>query len=146
MLSVVSSLVRSIASSTVLGAGGAAVSEPAEFIVNGGFATDTDWTKGAGWTIAAGVAANSGTSGTLVSAAFPQALIPGQSYTLSVLFGNALLGSIIVRLLPSAQTISNTALDGAQAFPFTASAADTQVRFSCLDAVAYTLDNVSLVP
>jgi hypothetical protein len=32
----------------------------AEMVTNGGFAADTDWTKGTGWTIAAGVASSDG--------------------------------------------------------------------------------------
>ena len=36
---------------------GGGASEPGEpFVANGGFDTDTDWTKGDGWTIAGGVA------------------------------------------------------------------------------------------
>ncbi len=34
-------------------------------IVNGTFAADTDWTKGANWVIAAGVASHTGTTGNL---------------------------------------------------------------------------------
>ena len=46
-----------------------------DLIVNGGFAADTDWTKGAGWTIAAGVAtATGGISTDLTAAVAPLTL------------------------------------------------------------------------
>lgn len=38
------------------------MAESDELLVNGGFDTDTDWDKGTGWTIAAGVASSSGTN------------------------------------------------------------------------------------
>lgn len=41
----------------------------AEQVVNGGFDADTDWTKGAGWTIAAGVAAGAATTDFLTASA-----------------------------------------------------------------------------
>jgi hypothetical protein len=45
----------------VAGATNPAVALGREWVVNGGFDTDTDWTKGTGWTIAAGVASCDGT-------------------------------------------------------------------------------------
>ena len=52
-----------------------AVGTPATFgadvIVNGGFAADTNWTKGAGWTIAAGVATGTAATGDLTAAVAP---------------------------------------------------------------------------
>ena len=43
----------------------------ADAIVNGGFGADTDWTKGSGWTIAAGVASASAASSTLTQTTPP---------------------------------------------------------------------------
>lgn len=50
---------------------------------NGTFASDTAWTKGAGWSIAAGVATAAGAISTTISQTAPTALIPGQTYSVS---------------------------------------------------------------
>lgn len=49
-------------------------------VTNGTFATDTDWTKGAGWTIAAGVATATGAISTAISQTAPVTLVEGQAY------------------------------------------------------------------
>lgn len=51
---------------------------PVELVTNGDFAVDANWTKGTGWTIAAGVASNSGSIGTLTQSSV---LTVGKSYT-----------------------------------------------------------------
>ncbi len=61
------------------------VYEGTDRITNGTFATDTDWTKGAGWTIAAGVATATGAISTALSqtanTSFP--IIANQQYLLT---------------------------------------------------------------
>lgn len=52
-----------------------------DVIVNGGFGADTDWNKGAGWSIAAGVASASAASSNL-SAAIPP-LVAGKFYLIT---------------------------------------------------------------
>lgn len=52
-----------------------------DYVTNGTFATDTVWTKGAGWVIAAGVATATLASSDLEETLSPT-LMPGQSYTL----------------------------------------------------------------
>jgi hypothetical protein len=54
--------------------------ESADPVTNGAFATDTDWTKGAGWTIAAGVATATGAISTSLSQTAAYQLIEGRSY------------------------------------------------------------------
>lgn len=49
-------------------------------VTNGTFATDTDWTKGAGWTIGAGVATAAGAISTAISQTAPVTLVGGQAY------------------------------------------------------------------
>lgn len=52
-----------------------------EELTNGSFTTDTDWTKGAGWTIAGGVAAGTGPSGSVLSQ--EPTLIEGDTYRIT---------------------------------------------------------------
>lgn len=54
-----------------------------ELITNGTFDTDTDWTKGTGWTISGGKANNSGSTGALQSLAYVGA-IAGEEYIVSL--------------------------------------------------------------
>lgn len=49
-------------------------------VTNGTFATDTIWTKGAGWTIAAGVATATGAISTAISQTATATLVQGQAY------------------------------------------------------------------
>ena len=51
-----------------------------ELVTNGSFTTDTDWTKGAGWTISGGAANASSASGILLQAV---AVVSGRSYRVS---------------------------------------------------------------
>lgn len=50
------------------------------YVTNGDFATDTIWTKGAGWTIAAGVATATGAISTAISETAATPILAGQSY------------------------------------------------------------------
>jgi len=50
-------------------------------VTNGTFATDTDWTKGAGWTIGAGVATATGAISTAISQTSPVTFVEGQAYS-----------------------------------------------------------------
>jgi len=50
---------------------------------NGTFATDTDWTKGAGWTIGAGVATAAGAISTAISQTSAVTLVQGVAYSVT---------------------------------------------------------------
>ena len=54
-----------------------------EIAQNGSFTTDTLWTKGAGWTIAAGVATATGAISTAISQAPVLAVLAGQAYAVT---------------------------------------------------------------
>lgn len=58
------------------------VLEGPEIVVNGSLASDTVWTKGNGWTIAAGSAEKAATSSSSLSQS--AALVPGQTYKVSM--------------------------------------------------------------
>lgn len=51
------------------------------YVTNSDFATDTIWTKGAGWTIGSGVATAAGAISTAISQIANSPIIQGQSYT-----------------------------------------------------------------
>lgn len=54
-----------------------------ESVANGNFATDTIWTKGSGWTIAAGVATATGAISTAISQTSLITLVAGQAYAVT---------------------------------------------------------------
>lgn len=72
------------------GAAVAAVTLGAELVVNGGFGSDTDWTKDAGWTIGSGVASKALGS----SAAIYQAILVDGNWYYIFFTVNAVSGSI----------------------------------------------------
>ena len=55
----------------------------AEYVTNGGFGSDTSWTKGTGWTISAGVATAAGAISTALSQTSAITLIAGYTYTIT---------------------------------------------------------------
>lgn len=57
--------------------------DPEELIVNGGFATDSDWAKGSFWTIAAGVAKRSAGAASNLSQNLSGKVKPGHTYRLT---------------------------------------------------------------
>jgi hypothetical protein len=145
----VRSLVRSLARAVVRGSPAAAEEEPAQFITNGGFAADTNWTKGAGWTIAAGVAANSGAAGTLSQdfGALVAALINGNSYVLTFDLVNVVGGDITATLTGGAGSqVFTASATGLVTHNITATDARTMLAIRSVDGDAITVDNVSLVP
>lgn len=64
------------------GGKGLLVADGIERVVNGGFATDSDWTKGTGWTIAGGMATKAAGTGADLSQA--AGLIAGAFYRITV--------------------------------------------------------------
>lgn len=76
-------------------------------VVNGDFATDTVWTKGAGWTISGGVANASVASADLSQTASP-AIVQGQSYTVTYTVTRS-AGSVTPNIGGTAGTTRSTA-------------------------------------
>lgn len=70
----------------------------AEYVTNGTFSSDTAWTKGTGWTIAAGVATATGAISTPLSQTLAIALIPGYSYSVTFTTSSVTAGTIQVSL------------------------------------------------
>lgn len=123
--------------------------EPEQFITNGAFAADTDWTKGAGWTISAGAASSDGSVGQLSQnfGALVAPLTNGNGYTLSYTLTNANGGMVTATLSGGAGSQAfSTSSAGAISHPVTATDARTTISFQSIDAEPIAVDNVSLVP
>jgi len=67
-----------------------------ELLVNGEFATDTVWTKGAGWTISGGVATCT-TPGVTSSLSQPIAFIPGRTYRVVIVVSSMAAAALVPR-------------------------------------------------
>lgn len=110
-----------------------------EIVQNGNFATDTIWTKGAGWTIGAGVATATGAISTALSQVPVLTVVAGQAYAVTYTITRSAGG-----LIPS--------IGGQNGVERTASgtyreiiiaAASTPISFTG-NAFTGTLDNVSI--
>lgn len=73
----------------------ASKSELTNLVTNGGFTTDTSWTKGPGWTIAAGVAHSDGLrAGDADISQVPSKIVPYQAYLVTFTVSNRSAGSV----------------------------------------------------
>ena len=151
MTSIVSSIVRSIVSGITGSSGGAVELPPevAQFIINGPFAADTDWGKGMGWTIAAGVATCAPEGAGTLSQTMEDGLRIGNSYDFSIdIVANPSGG--VVRIVVGAQTIYSLATDpGTLSFTFISTTTSDAfgIRLPNGDEeLGMVIDNVSLVP
>src|SRR3990167_2893172 len=111
----------------------------ADVVVNGAFAADTDWSKGAGWTIAGGVGVATAATSDLTAVVAP--LTTGAWYqtvfTIAAFTGgtvNVKLGTAVFPTHGSAATFTETGRATSTALAFTAAAATLDV------------DNFSAVP
>ena len=71
---------------------GGATTNTIEKIINGGFTADSDWTKGTGWAIAAGVASKS--AGTASNLSQADAVVQTASYDVEFTISNYVAGSV----------------------------------------------------
>ena len=76
-----------------------------ELVTNGGFATDTDWTKGTGWTIGSGVATKTAGTASVLSQAI--SLTAGKTYFVTYQITRT-AGSVTARFT-GGTTVSGTA-------------------------------------
>jgi len=112
------------------------------YVTNGDFATDTIWTKGAGWTIGSGVATATGAISTAISQTANATLIQGQSYTVTYTV-TVSAGSIVPAI--GGQT-GPTAHNASGTFSETITAGATQLIAFTGTGFTGTLDNVSVKP
>ncbi len=112
----------------------------AEYVTNGAFASDTDWTKGTGWTIAAGVATATGAISTVLSQTSAITLIAGRTYTLTFTVTSFTAGTVT----PSVGGTAGTARGSAATFTETIVASTTQVLAFTGAGFTGSIDNVTV--
>ncbi len=111
-------------------------------VTNGTFASDTGWTKGVGWTIAAGVADSDGTQEAVSDLSQTPTLVDGVSYILSFVMTRSagtitpIVGGTTGTVRSTADTFTETIVAGAT---------DTLVFRASADFVG-TIDTVTLTP
>jgi len=121
---------------------GGRLAEGPDTAVNGGFAADTDWTKGTGWTIGSGVATK--TAGTAASLDQAQTLAAGTAYVIRADITRT-AGTLTPRFT-GGTTVNGPAFNatGAINVVIVAAAGNTTLGFNGDAAFAGTVDNVSL--
>lgn len=110
-----------------------------EYSTNGTFDTDTDWTKGAGWTIASGVADAAGAISTSLTQDTAIPIIEGESYTLTFTVTRDAGG-----IIPNVGGTAGTERTAAGTYTETFIAGSTQVLDFEGNAFTGTIDNVKL--
>lgn len=108
-----------------------------DVVVNGGFATDTDWTKGTGWTIAGGVAVATAATGFLTAAVPP--LTVGTWIQTTYTIAGYVSGT--VQLVPG--NIGNVARTANGTYTETQRIGTTGLLFNPTVALTATIDNVT---
>jgi len=112
-----------------------------QHVANGTFATDTIWTKGAGWTIAAGVATATGAISTAISQASTVTVLQGQAYTVTMTITRSAGG-----LIPSIGGTNGTERTSSGTYVETIIAGSTQTISFTGNAFTGTLDTVTVTP
>jgi hypothetical protein len=138
-------MMRSTAGSFLSDISATSLVEPPEMVVNGGFDTDTDWGKGAGWSISDGVISVDGTQTSNSNLTQTLSTVLGQTYAIRVkvlarsggasayfYWGTTSFGSITQ---PGEYTFYRTWLGGTPILYFTVNA-----------GVTITMDDISVVP
>lgn len=113
-----------------------------ELASNGRFATDSDWTKGTGWTIASGVATKAAGTASVISQSVT--LTAGKHYV--VFFTMTRTAGTLTPQVTGGTTVADTSHNTSRSstFTFVAQTGNTTLEFSADAAFAGTLDNVSI--
>lgn len=117
----------------------------AETVTNGVFAADSDWTKGAGWTIAAGVASFSGSTVTDLSQVLT--VLNGETYEVTFTLANASADEARVVVTTSGgDVLDETFGTGTHTVRFLSDATSATLKFQPAAAVAsaFDVDDVSV--
>ena len=116
-----------------------------DVVTNGAFAADSDWTKGTGWTIGAGVASFSGSSVAALSQVLT--LVSGETYEIVFTLSGASADEARVRVTTSGDVVDLTFGSGTHTLRFAADATSATLSFEPADAVAsaFSVDNVSAI-
>ncbi len=116
-----------------------------ELMLNGGFATDTVWNKGAGWTIAGGVAVRVPNASPTVLSQGSLTLVAGASYLLVYTITIRTAGTVTGRL-SGGTTVSGAANNAANTYHevLTAVTGNNTLQFNASSGGDLSMDNVSL--
>lgn len=109
-----------------------------EALTNGGFAADSDWTKGTGWTIAGGVGVGSTATGTLNQAA----AVDGNDYVLTFDLVSRTGGALRTQIGGTAQG----PYTAPGSYTVTGRAGGTNLGFAVATNFSGTVDNASAKP
>ena len=112
-----------------------------ELVVNGGFATDTDWTKGTGWTISGGVATK--VAGSVGGLSQSMGIVLGVTYEITFTLTRT-AGSLLIRLGTTAQNLAAFSASGTYTVKLAAAGSSGIGYFHGDATFAGTIDNISV--
>ena len=108
-------------------------------VVNGTFATDSDWTKGTGWTISGGSATSDGTTSNLDQSG---SIVNGVSYLVIITVSGMTTGALDVRIGDG--SISDLNITSNNTYTFTTTADGTIIRLRSQSSFNGSVDNFSI--
>jgi uncharacterized phage protein gp47/JayE len=117
-------------------------SDGADIVTNGAFAADTDWTKGTGWTIAAGKATHAAGTGSDLSQAIAS-LVAGRTYVIEFTLSGRTAGTIIPKV-GSGGTGPTISANGSYVIAI-ACKTNTTLYFTASATFDGSIDDVSLI-
>lgn len=112
-----------------------------ELVTNGTFDTDTDWTKGTGWTISAGVATHAAGTGSNLSQTLT--LISGETYVVEYTISGVTAGTVRAQFDSAEIGISNGS-NGTYYETFVAPNGSPNLIFSAGSSFNGSIDNISV--
>ena len=128
---------RGVAFAVNPASGGGGYQAPADLVQNGAFASDTVWTKGTGWAIAAGIATITAASTVLSQTG---SYIPGRNYSATYTVSGFVAGTVTV----SIGGTSGTARGSDATFTEVIKAGESGVLAFTGDTATLSIDNVSV--
>ena len=111
--------------------------EGVQLITNGDFATDSDWVKGAGWSISGGKAISDGTSGNLYQSGI---IVTGKQYKIQATVSDYVSGTVQV----SAGAVPRGTMSANGTYTFYQTASSTSNFFVISNIFNGSIDNVSV--
>jgi len=112
-----------------------------ELVTNGTFDTDSDWTKGTGWTISGGVASCDGTQTATTALSQTKVLSPG-TYVIEFDITAQTLGSIYIYL--GATIVPSISVVGHYVYTFTVTSTTTVLYINGSSTFVGSVDNISV--
>ena len=113
-----------------------------ELIVNGDFATDSDWIKGTGWSISGG--SLNGSSTTTSVTQLNTGLVAGKMYQVVYTISNYVSGSVRIELGSANVSVGTTRSANGTYTEYIEALGDEQLIFDGISAFTGSIDNVSV--